>query len=231
MKTVFTGWLDADGNAFDPEATPVTGNMTVYAQWDVRHFTVTFNYNGNGTADNTVTVAEGGKVSEPVPEREGYEFLGWYTDPGTWSNRFNFNDTAITDNWVLTARWGINTYTVTFDANGGYMTTAGNPEQLQVKVTYGDTVSSDYGAVNNPVRDGYTFAGWFTADNQPWNTSTLVKGDITVYAHWNQGKYTVAFDLNGAPALRPRRRRSAMAARSAGPPIPPGKATNSSAGS
>lgn len=228
---VFTGWLDADGNAFDPEATPVTGNMTVYAQWDVRHFTVTFNYNGNGTADNTVTVAEGGKVSEPVPEREGYEFLGWYTDPGTWSNRFNFNDTAITDNWVLTARWGINTYTVTFDANGGYMTTAGNPEQLQVKVTYGDTVSSDYGAVNNPVRDGYTFAGWFTADNQPWNTSTLVKGDITVYAHWNQGKYTVAFDLNGAPALRPRRRRSAMAARSAGPPIPPGKATNSSAGS
>lgn len=200
---VFTGWLDADGNAFDPEATPVTGNMTVYAQWDVRHFTVTFNYNGNGTADNTVTVAEGGKVSEPVPEREGYEFLGWYTDPGTWSNRFNFNDTAITDNWVLTARWGINTYTVTFDANGGYMTTAGNPEQLQVKVTYGDTVSSDYGAVNNPVRDGYTFAGWFTADNQPWNTSTLVKGDITVYAHWNQGKYTVAFDLNGAPGTAP----------------------------
>ena len=177
--------------------------MTVYAQWDVRHFTVTFNYNGNGTADNTVTVAEGGKVSEPVPEREGYEFLGWYTDPGTWSNRFNFNDTAITDNWVLTARWGINTYTVTFDANGGYMTTAGNPEQLQVKVTYGDTVSSDYGAVNNPVRDGYTFAGWFTADNQPWNTSTLVKGDITVYAHWNQGKYTVAFDLNGAPGTAP----------------------------
>ena len=200
---VFTGWLDADGNAFDPEATPVTGNMTVYAQWDVRHFTVTFNYNGNGTADNTVTVAEGGKVSEPVPEREGYEFLGWYTDPGTWNNRFNFNDTAITDNWVLTARWGINTYTVTFDTNGGYMTTAGNPEQLQVEVTYGDTVSSDYGAVNNPVRDGYTFAGWFTADNQPWNTSTLVKGDITVYAHWNQGKYTVAFDLSGAPGTAP----------------------------
>ena len=200
---VFTGWLDEDGNAFDPEATPVTGNMTVYAQWDVRHFTVTFNYNGNGTADNTVTVAEGGKVSEPVPEREGYEFLGWYTDPGTWNNRFNFNDTAITDNWVLTARWGINTYTVTFDTNGGYMTTAGNPEQLQVEVTYGDTVSSDYGAVNNPVRDGYTFAGWFTADNQPWNTSTLVKGDITVYAHWNQGKYTVAFDLSGAPGTAP----------------------------
>ena len=200
---VFTGWLDEDGNAFDPEATPVTGNMTVYAQWDVRHFTVTFNYNGNGTADNTVTVAEGGKVSEPVPEREGYEFLGWYTDPGTWNNRFNFNDTAITDNWVLTARWGINTYTVTFDANGGYMTTAGNPEQLQVEVTYGDTVANDHGAVNNPVRDGYTFAGWFTADNQPWNTSTLVKGDITVYAHWNQGKYTVAFDLNGAPGTAP----------------------------
>ena len=200
---VFTGWLDEDGNAFDPEATPVTGNMTVYAQWDVRHFTVTFNYNGNGTADNTVTVAEGGKVSEPVPEREGYEFLGWYTDPGTWNNRFNFNDTAITDNWVLTARWGINTYTVTFDANGGYMTTAGNPEQFPVEVTYGDTVASDYGAVNNPVRDGYTFAGWFTADNQPWNTSTLVKGDITVYAHWNQGKYTVAFDLNGAPGTAP----------------------------
>lgn len=200
---VFTGWLDEDGNAFDPEATPVTGNMTVYAQWDVRHFTVTFNYNGNGTADNTVTVAEGGKVSEPVPEREGYEFLGWYTDPGTWNNRFNFNDTAITDNWVLTARWGINTYTVTFDANGGYMTTAGNPEQFPVEVTYGDTVASDYGVVNNPVRDGYTFAGWFTADNQPWNTSTLVNGDITVYAHWNQGKYTVAFDLNGAPGTAP----------------------------
>ena len=60
------------------------------------------------------------------------------------------------------------------------------------------------GTVNEPAApqaDGYGFIGWFT-DSACTETSKVtfplrVEGDLTLYAGWRQGVYTMSFDANG----------------------------------
>lgn len=85
----------------------------------------------------------------------------------------------------------VDTYTVTFNANGGTTPTASKT------VTYGST----YGTLPTPTRDGYTFAGWFTAKSGGTqvkaSTAVSITANQTLYAHWTAKTYTVTFDANG----------------------------------
>ena len=76
------------------------------------------------------------------------------------------------------------TYTVTFDANGGSVDT--NNKEVIPGETYGD--------LPKPVRDGYTFSGWFTeAENgEQVEETTLVEltANQTLYAHWTKNPET-----------------------------------------
>lgn len=185
---VFTGWLDQNLDSWDPEIDVVTSDVEVTAQWDVEYFNVTFNY-ADGRDPVTKTVKSGTKV-EPVaqPERAGYVFSGWYVD-GT-ADSFDFN-IPITDNLNLTASWTIRNYFVTFDAVGG---TINGEEKIAVTVAYGGTVENP---VATPLKEGYNFSGWYTADGQPWVATTTITDNITVFAHWNSATYKVEFDANG----------------------------------
>ena len=90
---LFIGWYadSAFKTAFAFDAQPVTADTTVYARWaeesaDGIEYTVDFdlNYTTNDTLDAVTTT--GAKLYDlPVPERDGYEFLGWWismTDDG-----------------------------------------------------------------------------------------------------------------------------------------------------
>ncbi|MCL2491968.1 MAG: InlB B-repeat-containing protein [Coriobacteriia bacterium] len=53
----------------------------------------------------------------------------------------------------------------------------------------------------DPVRDGYVFDGWFTADGVLWDFADPVTSDMTLYAHWTE-LVTVYFDgQNNTPIL------------------------------
>ncbi len=94
------------------------------------------------------------------------------------------------------------TYTVTFDANGGSVSTATRT------VASGAAV----GALPTPTRTGYTFKGWFTAASGGTKvaTATKVTANVTYYAQWTKNatpptNYTVTFNANGgsvSPATR-----------------------------
>ena len=71
----------------------------------------------------------------PTPKRTGYTFKGWYT--GDYSEQvYNFNGFAVNGTYWkggvwrgagdkdFVAKWQANTYTVSFDANGGTVNTA-----------------------------------------------------------------------------------------------------------
>ena len=87
----------------------------------------------------------------------------------------------------------LQTYTVSYDANGG----SGAPDS-QTK-TYGTTLTL---RSNEPTRTGYTFKGWAksktatTADYQPSGSYTDNAG-TTLYAVWEVNKYTLNIDLDG----------------------------------
>ena len=76
--------------------------------------------------------------------------------------------------------------TLSFDANGGDVTTS------EIEKIIGGQI----GALPNPTRDGYYFTGWWTEKDggEKITNSTIIQGDMTLYAHWTQqmaGAWTV----------------------------------------
>ena len=128
--------------------------------------------------------------------------LGWYEQgkQPTGSTEFTWidgegyiNSTIETDGAVIycTAQWTPITYTITFNGNGGSVSTTSK------SVTYG----SQYGTLPTPTREGYTFKGWFTAStggSAVSSTTTMGAANTTIYAQWNINTGTVKFEGNGA---------------------------------
>ncbi len=153
---------------------------------------VSFN-TGGGSAVEEQEVRHGETAVEPPePARIGYAFAGWFKDTA-FTDPWDFNEDRVTESITLHARWAANNYEVTFDANGG-----DEPSFTSKTVTY----DSAYGELPVAVREGYTFAGWFTdpeggieitADDR-----VSIAGDHTLYAHWTINRYTVTFvDYDG----------------------------------
>lgn len=177
----FDGWL-LDGKAYSFD-TPVTADMTLTASWkttQVKTHTVTFTGAGD---DFTQTVADGSSATVPtVPSKKGYTFAGWYSG----DSLYDFT-TPVTDDLTMEAHWTKNTYTVSFDSNGG-----SDVDSQQVE--YKDTASQP----DNPTLDGYTFQGW-TLDGDPYDFNAPVTSSITLKALWSKNtpvakKHTVTFD-------------------------------------
>ena len=62
------------------------------------------------------------------------------------------------------------------------------------------TFNSAYGDLPTPIKDGYTFDGWWTTASggtEMTSTSIALRGNETLYAHWTGIQYTLTFDQNG----------------------------------
>lgn len=217
----FTGWntaSDGSGTAYADGGT-ITGiaaNITLYAQWSIITYTVTYNGNTNtgGTApvdpnspydigSNVTVLGQGTLV------KTGNTFAGWntaadgsgtaYAEAGTITN--------LSANTTLFAQWTVNTYTVTYDGNGNTGGTA--PVDANSPYNFGSTVTV-LANTGNLVRTGFTFAGWNTAANGSGTsyaatgavTFTLGAANVVLYARWAQPlyepvDYTVASTIGG----------------------------------
>ena len=188
----FLGWKDKDTNKpVEKISADATGTKSVVAQW-VQTYTVTFDANKGTVTPTEMKVRHGDAYGElPTPTLDGYTFDGWYNDNGMQVKP----EDVVTASHTLYAHWKANTYTVTFNANGGTVET--KPET----VTYGSTYGSTYGELPTPTLDGYTFAGWFTQSDGGTqvtkDTVVTTAKDHTLYAHWMLNVYDVRFDANG----------------------------------
>lgn len=193
----FKGWFtSATGGTQVSASTTVTKNVTYYAQWTatLRSYTATFNGNGGGTpSPSTITKTYGSELGTlPTCSRAGYTFLGWYT-ASSGGTKIS-STTKITSTVTYYAQWSINSYTLTYDVNGG---NAVSPASKSVQ--YG----SAYGTLPTPTRAStaqysYTFAGWYTAatgGTQVTANTTMGAGNTTIYAHWTATtrSYTVSY--------------------------------------
>lgn len=145
------------------------------------YYTVIFEANGGTTVNDYVKVASGSAIGVlPEATKEGYTFLGWYTDEieGTQITA----STTITENMTLYAHWVVNeigtrNYRVTFDKNDGTV----GVYQVQ-RVNAGEMVSEPI----EPTRELYRFTGWYmeSAAITKYDFNTPVTSDLTLYAGW-----------------------------------------------
>lgn len=192
----FAGWFTAaSGGTQISSTTTVTGNVTYYAHWTAtkRSYTATFNGNGGSTPSPSTITKEYNTALGTLPtcSRTGYAFLGWYT-ASSGGTKIS-TTTVVTKDITYYAQWSINSYTLTFNPNGGTVTpTSKNLEY-----------NSAYGTLPTPTRASdaqytYTFAGWYTAatgGTQVTAATKMAAKDTTVYAHWtsNTRSYTVSY--------------------------------------
>ena len=122
----------------------------------------------------------------PTPTREYYHFLGWFTEKegGTQVTP----DTVLTEDTTVYAHWQIYTYTVTYNPNGGSVSPTSETKEH----------GSEYGTMPTPTRSNHRFLGWFTSANggTQITSTSIVTGNITLYAHWEVIGYTVTYNYN-----------------------------------
>ena len=145
-------------------------------------YTISYNANnGSGApANQTKWYGTNLTLSSTKPTRTGYSFVRWNTKTDNTGTGYNPGGTySANAAATLYAIWKANTYTVTFNANGG----SGAPSN-QTK-TYGTdlTLSS-----TKPTRTNYNFLGWSTSQNGSVVYAAGGKytnnAPVTLYAVW-----------------------------------------------
>lgn len=152
-------------------------------------YTVTFDSYGGTPVPPKQEVEYGHTATKPAdPTLKGYTFAFWYLGEDEQNaTAYDFN-TPVTENITLTAKWTQNTYTVTFDPNGGN-------ELAEADKTKAVKIGEAYGELPTPTRKGYNFAGWYTEAEEGTvvtaDTTVSAMTDHTLYAHWEAKKANV----------------------------------------
>ena len=178
--------LDAESNTTLSNGTnvsqhPVHGNNNQIWKFVKAEHTVEYKANGGSGAPAAQTkyYKSDLTLSSTKPTRTGYTFLGWNTSSNATTAAYQPGGKYTTDaDLGLYAIWKANNYTVTFNANGGNVSTTSKT------VTY----DAAYGTLPTPNWTGHRFDGWFTAvsGGSKVTSSTTVKTakNHTLYAHW-----------------------------------------------
>lgn len=159
-----------------------------------REILISFEPNG-GNIISMMSINDFETSGLPTPIKEGYTFLGWYTDASfteSVSNEYTF-----TKSITLYAKWeenSPNTFTVAFETNGGSLIESLN-------VVEGTSIT----APNPPDKTGYTFVGWFSDDAllTQANLAVMPSQNITYYAKWQVNPYTISFVSNEGSVINP----------------------------
>lgn len=194
----FDGWntsADGTGTSYVSGQTfIITGNTTLYAQWEEIPVVVTFtmsysNNGGEGTMTDSNSPYESGATVTVLSNtftKEGYTFEGWNTSSdGTGTSYAAGGTFTITADTTLYAQWEeipVVTFTMSYNNNGGEgtMTDSNSPYESGATVTIlGNTFT----------RSGYTFDCWNTSADGTGTSYTsgdtfAITADTTLYAQW-----------------------------------------------
>lgn len=208
----FSGWYDneaCEGKRVDKEINIKDQNIDLYGKWTHNPCTVTFRADYEGaergyldankqTVVLTYTVPYGStlrkeRISLPTPvpgEATYYFFKDWdldnlfYTDPDVLDMPVRSDLTFVAQWWPI----------VTFDANDGAWSSGEAMRYAKIQ-----TDTEKVAAASTPVRNGYTFLGWYTAADggNRANFEDTVNGPKTLYAHWAKNAAVTFRIVNG----------------------------------
>ncbi|MCL2299953.1 MAG: InlB B-repeat-containing protein, partial [Firmicutes bacterium] len=201
----------ASGGTQVTSSTVMTGNQTIYAQWNVPAATTyTVSYNANGgtgtTASSSHTYGVAKNLTSNGFSKTGYTFAGWatsatgpvvYSDGQSVINLTSTNGATVPLYAVWTAI-PTTTYTITYNANGGSVSPANATVNVGSAVTTPTptksytltySVNGGYALPSNTKIVSCTCNGWFTAASGGMKRANAGESYTpeqteTIYAQW-----------------------------------------------
>ncbi|EAD9802333.1 LPXTG cell wall anchor domain-containing protein [Listeria monocytogenes] len=181
--------LQLSADPFAIWASESNGNNANAAETETTKYKITLEVNGT---QFPMGEYEAGATNMPAPARpliEGYTFQGWFEEPNGTGFRWYFAGVPMpAKDVVLYAYFTINTYTATLISEER---TATQPVVYQKKIN----------EPTKPVKDGYTFIGWYDAETggEKWDfANDLMPGkNVTLYARFASKTYPMTFDNDG----------------------------------
>ena len=194
----FAGWATSaggsvvyqDGDSVKNLTSTQGATVTLYAKWTaIPIYTITYKPGANGTGSQqtaTKTKDLALTLKDAIFTRTGYTQTGWATSDGG-SKAYNLSG-SYTANAAATLYpfWTANTYTITFNANGG----TGSMSNLSMTYDVAKNLTA-----NGFMKGGSDFAGWATSaggsvvyqDGASVKNLTSTQGaTVTLYAKWEE---------------------------------------------
>ena len=170
----FAGWYansDLSGERIVDFSTDK--DVTLYAKWVAKEYTVTFDSNGGESVKSHIYSVESEDYTLPSIRKDYYDFVGWFDENG---KKYDVISSKNPQDTTLYARWKAIEYSIVYILDGG--------ENAENPTIY--TVESDDIVLNEPTKDGYTFDGWFVGESKIERIAKGSHGDLTLTARWTE---------------------------------------------
>ena len=178
----FTGWYTKDNEKVSYPIT-VTKNITLYSKYEINSYKVSYYNEGKKYIDDQkINYGENALKPNTNPSKIGYTFKYWSLKEDGEEYEFS---TKITKDINLYAVYEINKYTVTYINEG--------VEYHKETAFYGSVITS----IQDPTKEGYTFIGWYTKDNEKVSYPITVTKNITLYSKYEINSYKVSYYNEG----------------------------------
>ena len=175
----FIGWYEKE-NEYDVYE-PITRDLILESKYEINKYKITFkNYDGSVLEENETKYKEKPVYKGETPKRErdeeySYIFNGWDKE---------LEEATKEEEYTAVYKKEKNKYTVTYINEG--------IEYHKETLEYGSVVTS----IQDPIKEGYTFTGWYNENNQKINHPITVTKNITLYSKYEINVYTVSFYHN-----------------------------------
>lgn len=186
----FKGWVNYNTNEPISKIEPgTTGDLILQAIWSINTYTITvkpvskaYGYtSGSGEYEYQT------KINIQAWANTGYTFNSFKLANGnTVSTKSSATYTVSNKNETIYAHYDLISYNISYDLDGGIMLTS-NPSEYNIESNI---------ELNNPVKSGYVFGGWFENETLVTKIEPGNYGDRRFVAHWTLGSYDLTVESN-----------------------------------
>ena len=206
--TLYACWVQV--RAVDLCYTPPTGvscqdvqcmiDFLYNLRFNRESYILTYDNNGGNGCNSQTGIKDGQWGTLCTPTKTGHTFLRWQDENGNTIT----STLIVSSNLTAYAVWQANTYTISFDANGG-----SGGQSTNVIATYGQAMPEI--STTAPSRTGYTFKGWYDNTNyaasgsKQYYTASGVSArsfdrtsptPFPLYAGWQGNQFNISYNGN-----------------------------------
>ena len=98
----FAGWFDEDGNKYETVSGSTQKDVSLTAKWNVVSYAINYEYDGGTRVDNPTSYTIEDEIVLIAPEKDGYDFDGWFNGENKTEKieKGSYGDITLTAHWT-----------------------------------------------------------------------------------------------------------------------------------